>query len=206
MESTNVNKKFIELSTKGTETKDFALGDASQAEVPAKKVYRYRRWTLDNRINVVVRSEIDAFVNEGNETQFVKICALNECHSQSDWKQHYETTRGALISLELRNNLSKVCRWLCQAFLAECNTFKIGFVTKPNPKEAKHVVLTVEDMSTTNLSNTVSFRLKENWSILKTVADIVSKQDDGVYALVKQAYKQSIKIYQVPERDEQEEV
>jgi len=205
IESTNVNKKFVELSTKGTETKDFSSGNASQSEVPDRKAYRYRRWTLDNKINIVVRSEIDAFVKEGNETQFVKVCALNECQSQSDWKQHYETNRGALISSELRTNLSKVCRWLCQAFLAECNTFKIGFVTKPNPKEAKHTVLTVEDMTTVNLSNTVSFRIKDNWSIIKTVADLISKQEDGVFALVKQAYKQSIRIYQVPERDEQVE-
>lgn len=205
IESTNVNKKFIELSTKGTEVKSFTTENTESFEVPEKKVYRYRKWTLDNKINVVVRSEVDAYVKEGENSAFVKVCALNECQPQLDWKSNHELNRGALISAELRNNLCKICKWLCQASLADCNTFKIGFVTKPNPKEAKHSVLAVEDMAATTLANTVNFRLKDSWAIVKTLADIMSRQDDGVYSFVKQAYKQSIKIYQVPENEEDTE-
>lgn len=205
VESTNVNKKFIELSTKGTEVKCFNVEGAKPIEVPEKKVYRYRKWTLDNKIHVVVRSEVDAYIKEGESNNFVKVCALNECQPQMDWKQNHELNRGALISAELRNNLCKICKWLCQASLADQNTFKIGFVTKPNPKEPKHSVLVVEDMAATTLSNTVNFRLKDSWSIVKTLADIMSRQDDGTYSFVKQAYKQSIKIYGIPEEEEDTE-
>jgi translation initiation factor 3 subunit D len=206
IESTNVNKKFIELTTKGTEVKDFSAGKAADlAEVPERKVYRYRKWILDNKINVVVRSEADAYITEGDNTPFIKVCALNECMSQNDWKQNVELNRGALISSELRNNLCKICKWLCQAYLTECNTFKIGFVTKPNAKEPKYSILTVEDMSTTTLSNTQGFRMKDSWSIIKTVADVMSKYEDGVYSFVKLPYKQGIRIYQVPDKEENQE-
>jgi translation initiation factor 3 subunit D len=203
IESTNVNKKFIEISTKGTETKEFGNIENTSIEVPDKKLYRYRKWTLDGRLNVVVRSEIDAYAKDGDNTSYVKVCALNECQAQLDWKQNYELNRGALISTELRNNLCKICRWLCQAFLSEANLFKLGFVTKPNPKESKYYVLTVEDMTSQNLSNTINFRLKDTWSIVKTLADIIMKEPDGVYAFVKLPYKQSIRIYAVPEKEEQ---
>ena len=205
VESTNANRKFIEITTKGTETKEFAAENES-IEVPDKKVYRYREWTLDNRIKVVVRSEIDAYVKEGENTNFVKVCAFNEFQSQQGgWKANYELNRGAMISAEIRNNLSKVCRWLCQAFLADCNQFKLGFVTKVNPKENKHQILTVEDMSTTTLSNTINFRLKDTWSIVKTISDLLIKQEDGAYAFVKSPYKQSLRIYKVPEKEEKED-
>lgn len=204
IESTNINKKFVELSTKGTEVKSFTAEGAQPLEVPDKKVYRYRKWTLDNKIHVVVRSEVDAYVKEGENNNFVKVVALNECQPQLDWKQNHELNRGALISSELRNNLNKISRWLCQASLADQNTFKIGFVTKPNPKEPKHSVLAVEDMTANTLANTVNFRLKDSWAAVKTLADIMSRQDDGVYSFVKQAYKQSIKIYGIPEKEEED--
>jgi len=204
VESTNANRKFIEIVTKGTETRDFTQG-AEGVEVPDNKVYKYREWTLDNKVHVVVRSEIDAYVKEGENNNFVKVCALNEFQSQQEWKNNYELNRGAMISSEIRNNLSKVCRWLCQAFLVDCNQFKLGFVTKINPKENKHQILTVEDMSTTTLSNTINFRLKDTWSIVKTIADIIIKQEDGVYSFVKSPYKQSLRIYKVPEKEEREE-
>lgn len=205
IESTNVNKKFIELTTKNTEIKDFTAEKSVSIEVPEKKVYRYRKWTLDNKINIVVRSEVDAYAKEGENTPFVKICALNECNSQQDWKQNHELSKGALISLELRNNIAKVGKWLCQALLADCSTFKIGFITKPNPKESKHQVLMVEDMTAKTLASTINFRINDSWSIVKTLADIMSRQDDGVFSFVKAAYKQSIKIYQIPDKEEQME-
>jgi len=201
LESTHINKKFIELTTKGTEAKEFQTGPS--VEVPDKKVYRYRKWTLDGKLHVVVRSEADAYVKEGEATPYVKVCALNEHQSQQDWKQALELSRGALISSELRNNLNKICRWLCQAFLTETTQFKLGFVTKVNPKENRYHVLAVEDMTTTNLSNIINFRLKDTWSIVKTVADIIIKQEDGAYILNKGPYKQGLRIYKVPEKEEQ---
>jgi len=205
IESTNINRKFLELTTKGTPLKEFTANEAKLVEVPERKVYRYRKWNLDNKVSVVVRSEVDAFVKDGETDVFTKVCSLNEFNSQLDWTKNIELNRGALISTEIRNNLSKVCSWLCQASLSDCDQFRIGFVTKPNPKEAKYTVLTVEDMATKTLASTINFRIKDCWSIVKTLAEIMNKQEDGTYAFVKQSYKQSIRVYRMPDKDDQED-
>ena len=201
IEATNTTRKFIEVTTKAGETKDFTT--VKGAEAPERKAYRYRKWNLDNKVNIVVRSEVDAYIKEGEGTSFVKVAALNEYQPQQDWKQNYELNKGAVISSELRNNLNKICRWLCQALLADCSQVKLGFVTKQNVKDGKYYVLTVEDMTTNSLSNTINYRLKDSWNVVKTLVDIVAKQDDGTYAFVKQAYKPGIRVYRAPEQGEE---
>lgn len=202
IESTNINRKFFEITTKGSELKNIST-IKDKVEVPDRKAYKYRKFTLDNKVNIVVRSEIDAWVKEGENAAFVKVCALNEYQPQQDWKQNYELNKGAVISGELRNNLNKICRWLCQALLADCNQVKLGFVTKQNVKDGKHYVLTVEDMTTNTLSNTINYRLKDSWNIVKTLTDVLSKQDDGTYAFTKQAYKTGIRVYRAPDAAEE---
>ncbi len=205
IESTNVNRKFIDITTSGTEVKTFNEDNEYFKEAPDTKVYRYRRWTLEGKIHVVCRSEIDSYVKEGEADKFTKIAALNEYESTLDWKTNYETNRGALISSEVRNNSSKIARWLCQAQLADCENVKLGFVTKPSSKDTKHQVLTVEPMTTGGLSNMTGYKLKDNWSIIKTIVEILGKQDDGVFSFVKMPYKQSLRIYQVPSKEADEE-
>jgi len=202
IESTNTNRKFIEITTKPDQSKDFTT--IKGAEAPERKAYRYRKFNLDNKVNLVVRSEIDAYVKEGEGTSFVKVCALNEYQPQQDWKQNYELNKGAVISSELRNNLNKICRWLCQALLADCGSVRLGFVTKQNVKDGKHYVLTVEDMTTNSLSNTINYRLKDSWSVVKTLTDILAKQEDGTYAFIKQAYKPGIRVYRAPDEEAEE--
>jgi len=204
IEATNVNRKFIDITTTGTEEKEYNPDSEYYKEVPESKVYRYRKWTLENKIHVVVRSEIDAYVKEGETEKFTKIAALNEFDSTLDWKTNYETNRGALISAEFRNNSSKMARWLCQAQLADCENFKLGFVTKPSSKDSKFQVLTVEPMTTAGLSSMTGYRLRDNWSIIKTIVEILGKQDDGIFAFVKMPYKQTLRIYKVPSKEDLE--
>ena len=209
LESTNVNRKFIDITTKSTEEAGWNENSEYFKEVPEGKVYKYRRWTLENKIHIACRSEIDAYAKvpegEGEKKVFVKVCALNEYDPAADWSQNYETNRGALISSEFRNNGSKIGKWLCQAFLADCEQFKLGFVNKPNVKDSKYQVLTVEPMTSIGLSSQTGYKLKDNWSIIKTIVEIMSKQDDGTYNFVKLPYKQSIRIYKIPTGEEEVE-
>lgn len=206
LESTNVNKKFIEVTAKANESNSWGQDTEYFKDVPEGKVYRYRKFTLENKIHVNCRSEVDAFskVGDGDTARnvFVKVCALNEYDPVLDWGQNYETNRGALISSEFRNNGSKIGRWLCQAFLADCEQFKLGFVHKTNPKDTKYQVLTVEPMTSNGLSSQTGYTLKDNWSIIKTIVEIMSKQEDGSYSFVKLPYKQSIRIYRLPGGDD----
>eukprot|EP00331_Platyophrya_macrostoma_P022946 CAMPEP_0176441932 /NCGR_PEP_ID=MMETSP0127-20121128/21510_1 /TAXON_ID=938130 /ORGANISM="Platyophrya macrostoma, Strain WH" /LENGTH=466 /DNA_ID=CAMNT_0017826841 /DNA_START=178 /DNA_END=1578 /DNA_ORIENTATION=- len=202
VEATNVNKNFITTAATGPQ-KSFGE-DNPHFKSNEKKVFRYRRWELD-RIEVVVRSEVDAYLppkDENQDLKYVKLCALNEYELGTDWRGKLENNRGALISTECRNNSCKLSRWICQAFLADIDEVKIAFITRQNQKDAsKHSILNVESYSLNSLVSMINYKLKDNWAILKGLVEILGKQEDGEYALVKQAYKQSIKIYRIPQKE-----
>jgi len=102
IEATNVNKKFIDLSTTGTE--EIGYNEASEhfKDVIPGKAFRYRRWILENKIHIACRSEVDAYIpvkeGEGERKAFTKVCALYEYDAGGDWTSNYETNRGAMIS------------------------------------------------------------------------------------------------------------
>mgnify|MGYP000997304722 CR=1 FL=1 len=200
VEATNINKNFITFASSGPQ-RDYGKDHPLYKE-GEKRVFRYRRWEVD-RVEVVVRSEVDSYLppKEDAEPKFVKLCALNESEI-SDWKTKLEGSRGALIGTELRNNACKVSKWICQAALAEIDEIKLAFITRQNQKDtSKHSLLSIESYSLASLGSSINYRLKDNWAILKSLAEVLSKQEDGEYALVKQAYKQSIKVYRMPKKE-----
>jgi len=173
-------------------------------ELPEKKLYKYRKFTLDNKFQVIVRSEIDSFIKTENDTEkFLKVVALNEYDIGADWRVKLDTNRGALESTEFRNNSCKISKWLCQAVIADIDTVKLGFISRIGAKDtSKHSVLLVETIKTDLLSKTIGYKVKENWSIMKHLIETILKQEDGTYILVKLPYKQSIRIYRIPKEEE----
>lgn len=208
MEATNVNKNVINQTAVGAK-KIYGKEDPNFKSVPDKKLFRYRRWELDNKIEVVVRSEVDAYLppkGDSTEAKYVKLCALNEYDLANEWRSKLESNRGAVISTEIRNNSCKVARWMCQAMLADIDEVKMAFVSRQNQKDtSKHSVLSFESYSINGLISMINYRLKDNWTIIKSLIEVLSKQEDGDFALVKQPYKQSIRIYQIPRKAEEEE-
>jgi translation initiation factor 3 subunit D len=202
IDATNVNRKFIDIVTQKNQQATFDEKSPFFKDVPEDKVYRYRKWTLDNRIHVVCRSEIDSYVTQGEGENakkiYTKICALNEFESTLDWRTNFDSNNGAVISGEERNNACKISKWICQAILADCELVKLGFVSKTNTKDNKYQVLGVEATSVKNLSNDINYREKDNWNIIKAIVDLLGKQEDGTFAFVKLPYKQSIRIYRIP--------
>jgi translation initiation factor 3 subunit D len=207
IESTYINKNFTNQVSKGEE-KTWSSDKIELDELPDKKLYKYRKFTLDNKFNIIVRSEIDTYIKtevDGNEKlQYVKVFALNEYDYSTDWRVKLDTNRGALESTEFRNNSCKISKWLCQSMLADVDTVKLGFISRITPKDAsKHSVLLVETIRTDILSKTIGYKLKENWSIVKHLVETILKQEDGTYVLVKLPYKQSIRIYRIPTEGEE---
>jgi len=206
VEATNINKNFVNQTTKGEE-KTWASEKYDIEDLPERKLYKYRKWVLDGKFNVVTRSEIDSFTktvnSEGVEgTQYLKVCSLNECDLNNDWRAKLETNRGALTSTEFRNNSCKISKWICQAVLADVDTVKLGFVSRILSKDlTKHAVLLVETVKTATLIQAIGYKLKDNWSIMKHLIETIMKQEDGTYALVKLPYKQSIRIYRIPKEE-----
>lgn len=113
---------------------------AEEADPPASKAYKYRRFDLSveadpEPLNLVVRTELDAVVknNISGEDQFLVIKALNEFDSKAqgaggalDWRSKLASQRGAVVATEMKNNSCKLARWTVQAILAKADLMKLG--------------------------------------------------------------------------------
>lgn len=77
--------------------------------------------------------------------------ALNEYDigRKGNWRSSLETRRGATLNNEILNNGCKVARWACQAYLAGCDSIKMGLVSRSSSKSAeKHVIMGVTEYDT----------------------------------------------------------
>eukprot|EP01015_Nassula_variabilis_P035567 TRINITY_DN896_c0_g1_i2.p2 TRINITY_DN896_c0_g1~~TRINITY_DN896_c0_g1_i2.p2 ORF type:complete len:174 (+),score=46.13 TRINITY_DN896_c0_g1_i2:67-588(+) len=167
---------------------------------------RYRRWTLDG-LDFVVRTQVDSYVQtDMGQQKFLKVCALNESDLSSEWRKKYEFNKGALLSAEFRNNMNKVSRWLCEAYLAGVSDLKVGLISRSDAKDSKkHSLIGVESLSRKNIEQTIGFKMNEGWAYLKYLIEYLRGQEDGEYALVKPSYRQTIRIYKVNKDKEEEQ-
>ena len=82
----------------------------------------------------------------------MKVCALNEFDLTNEWRKKYEFNKGALLSSEMRNNMNKISRWLCEAYLAGINDIKVGLVSRTDAKDTKkHSIIGVETLTRKNI-------------------------------------------------------
>lgn len=124
-EATNINKNFQAQIQTGQEK---FFGEENKAIKSDRKVaYHYKRFTLDGKLEVVLRVEIDAYTKDANgKENYCVTRALNEFDFGTDWRKKLESNKGALVTSEIRNNSCKVNKWVCQAFLAEADSVKLG--------------------------------------------------------------------------------
>lgn len=199
LEATNLNKNFHAQVCSGPEKK---LGDDNKALKGDRKVgFIYKKFILEGKSEVVIRVEVDSYIKDSNgKENLCMVKALNEYDLSTDWRKKLETHRGALVTTEIRNNSCKVNKWVCQAYLAEAETIKLGYVSRINSKESgKHAILGVDSYTVKDLSQIISFKMKECWYIVKYLMDYFSKQNNGKYAIVKIPFKQQMRIFRIPE-------
>ncbi|KAF2480380.1 eukaryotic translation initiation factor 3 subunit D [Neohortaea acidophila] len=188
---------------------------AEEADPPASKAYKYRRFDLSveadpEPLHLVVRTELDAVVknNISGEDQFLVIKALNEFDSKAqgaggalDWRSKLASQRGAVVATEMKNNSCKLARWTVQAILAKADLMKLGFISRAGPKNnLDHVVLGVLGYKPREFAAQMNLNLNNGWAIVRTFVDIVMKENagDAKYVLVKDPNKPTIRLYQVP--------
>ncbi|KAE8659039.1 DNAse I-like superfamily protein isoform 2 [Hibiscus syriacus] len=85
----------------------------NEGDEVASVAYRYRRWKLDNDMQLDARCEIQSVVDVNNQMSFLTLNALNEFdpkYSGVDWRQKLETQRGAALATELKNNANKLAK------------------------------------------------------------------------------------------------
>ena len=201
LEATNANKNFISQVASGEEN---VLGEENKANKTDRKIgYVYKRFIMDCKFQVVVRVEVESYLKDKKNLCLVR--ALNEHDLANEWRSKLIGTKGAVFSTEMRNNSCKVFKWLCQAHLSDCDTVKLGFVSRASQKDSsKHVVLAVDTYGYKDLAGILNFRIKDCWIIIKYLIDYLNKQSNGKYALVKMPFKPQIRIFRIPDEKKEE--
>ncbi|KAI1341486.1 eukaryotic translation initiation factor 3 subunit D [Xylariaceae sp. FL0016] len=185
---------------------------AEETEPAASKAYKYRKFDLstsdEEPVYLVVRTEIDAVQKNAinGEDQFMTVKALNEFDNKAqgsggalDWRTKLVSQRGAVVATEMKNNSVKLARWTVQSILAKADVMKIGFVSRANPKtNDKHVILGVIGWKPKDFANQMNLSLSNGWGIVRTIADMCLKRDEGKFVLVKDPNKSILRLYEVP--------
>ncbi|XP_044731758.1 eukaryotic translation initiation factor 3 subunit D [Chrysoperla carnea] len=180
------------------------ISEEEEGEV-ASVAYRYRKWDLGGGIVLVARCEHDAVVQSPNgELQFLSIKALNEWDSKLangvEWRQKLDTQRGAVLANELRNNACKLAKWTVQALLAGSDQLKLGYVSRALVRDSsKHVILGTQQYKPHEFATQINLNMDNAWGILRCIIDIVMKQKDGKYLIMKDPNKPMIRLYDIPD-------
>lgn len=184
--------------------------EGGEVEV-ASVAYKYRKWDLGNDIKLVVRSEIDAVTTGANdEKRFLIIKALNEWDSKSsnglDWRMKLDSQPGAVLAAEIKNNGCKLAKWTVQALLAGVDQIKFGFVSRLNPRATdKHVILGMQQFNPDEFATQIALNIDNAWGVVRVIIDMLKKQKDGKYLIMKDPNKPIIRFYELPESTFSEE-
>ncbi|KAF2723125.1 translation initiation factor eIF-3, subunit D [Polychaeton citri CBS 116435] len=219
-EATHINNIFpLQVVTESENAKKEMSNEhpfynaAEETDPPASKAYKYRRFDLSleadaEPLHLIVRTELDAVVknNISGEDQYLVIKALNEFDNKAqgsggalDWRTKLASQRGAVVATEMKNNSCKLARWTTQAILAKADLMKLGFISRANPRSTTdHLVLGVLGYKPREFASQMNLNLNNGWAIVRTFIDMVMKESDGKYVLVKDPNKPTIRLYQVP--------
>ncbi|KAG1243604.1 hypothetical protein G6F68_015765 [Rhizopus microsporus] len=125
------------------------------------------------KIEMIVRTEVDAAVKTASGTNYVTVRALNEFDNTAQgsggalpWKKSLDSQRGAVVATEMRNNAAKLARWAVQAILAGAEQLKLGYVARANPKDnSRHVILGTQAYKPRDFAAQMNLSLTNGWGI-----------------------------------------
>lgn len=210
LEATFINHNFSQQVLKTGEPR-FKFDEQNpfiseeETDEVASVAYRYRKWDLDNGVVLIARCEHDAVMQGPNgELQFITIKALNEWDSKLsggvEWRQKLDTQRGAVLANELRNNACKLAKWTVQALLAGSDQIKFGYVARAHVRDStKHIILGTQQFKPNEFATQITLNMDNAWGILRCIVDIVMKEKDGKYLIMKDPNKPMIRLYDIPD-------
>lgn len=218
LEATYVNQNFgLQVVKQAEEGRmDFEhpnpfYNPEEETEPCSARGYRYRKFDIstsaEQPISLIVRAEVDSYVKTASgETQFLSVKALNEFDSKAqgagnavDWRSKLDGQRGSVVATEMKNNSCKLARWVSQAVLAGCDSIKLGFVSRVNPRDSsKHAVLGVFGYNPRDFAAQMNLSISNGWGIVRTIADMCLAQPDGKYVIVKDPNKPILRFYSCP--------
>ena len=206
-ENDGANRKYFNPNPFFDEAEDGASGSE-----PASVAYRYRKFTLGN-IKVIARCELHGWSSKGKDSPYFTAYALNEWDSRYaggiDWRRKIDQQRGAVLATELKNNSCKLAKWTAQSVLAGADLMRIGYVSRlARSNGYEHTILATQVFKPKDLSQQINLSQTNMWGIIKMLSELLLKQEDGKYVLMKDPNKPTVRLYSVPlhtfEEDEDE--
>lgn len=194
---------------------------------PASCGYRYRKFDLsiseDESIDLVVRTEVDTFIRGGpaatstistsdynrpdnTEATYITTKTLFEFDSRAagsggapDWRSKLDTQRGAVVATEMKNNSCKLARFAVQGILAGAEQMKMGYISRSSPKdENRHVILGTQWYKPKEFAIQMNVNLANGWGVVRTIVDLIMKQPEGKFVLLRDPNQPKIRLYRVP--------
>ncbi|XP_030374608.1 eukaryotic translation initiation factor 3 subunit D-2 [Scaptodrosophila lebanonensis] len=210
MEATFINHNFSQQVLRiGDAEQKYKFAEPNPFEEPGVELasvgYRYKQWNLGNDIVLIARCKHNGVIQCPNgELQFLSIKALNEWDSKAansvEWRQKLDTQRGAVLASELRNNACKLAKWTVEAVLAGSDQLKLGYVSRINPRDhLRHVILGTQQFKPQEFATQINLSLDNAWGVLRCLIDIIMKQADGKYLIMKDPNKPMIRLYDIPD-------
>ncbi|TDG44165.1 hypothetical protein AWZ03_009395 [Drosophila navojoa] len=210
LEATLINHNFSQQVLKlGDQEPKHKFEEPNPFEEPgvelASVAYRYKQWQLGDDVVLIARCKHNGVIKSpSGELQFVSIKALNEWDSKAansvEWRQKLDSQRGAVLASELRNNACKLAKWTVEAVLAGSDQLKLGYVSRVNRNDhLRHVILGLQQFKPQEFATQINLNMDNAWGVLRCLVDIVLKQPDGKYLIMKDPNKPMIRLYDIPE-------
>ena len=218
LEATFVNENFGFQAV--DERKAFKFGEPNPFQTPgdegqlASCGYRYRRFNLsteeEDPVELVVRAEVNAYVAGATAkqppSQFITVRTLNEFDSRAagsggapDWRLRLDTSRGAVVATEMKNNSCKLARFAVQSALAGADNMKLGYISRANPLDPyRHVILGTSWFKPRDLAMQMAYSMPNGWGIVRTIIDVVRQSPAGRFVLLKDPNRTVVRLYRVP--------
>lgn len=175
--------------------------------------YRYRKFALGD-LTLVARTEVHGYVHKRGEDHLMTCFALNEWDSKYcggvEWRQKIDQQKGAVLITELKNNSCKMAKWTAQSILSGVDMMKLGYVSRNTKTNAyEHSILATQPFKPKDLATQIALDLKNMWGIVKMICELLMRQEDGKFVLMKDPNKATLRLYSVPmstfESDEEED-
>lgn len=209
-EATSINQHFTQHAVDAGSDQGIKFPDANpflagldKGLEAAAGAFRYRRFVLDD-IKLVCRTHLDGCVLRNDKKLLLSLRALNEFDSKLsgsvDWRQKLDTQPGAVFAQEMKNNSAKLARWTAESMLSGAQEFRLGFVSRRNPKDnAKHEVLLAKRWEPQAFAQQMAVRNSNLWGVFKTIVNLCQQQQNGLYLILKDPNKPQLHLYKIPE-------
>lgn len=169
----------------------------------ASVAYRYRKWDLGDKINLIIRSEVDAAsIGSNDEKMYLNVKALNEWETKPnmDWRSKLDSQPGAVLAAEIKNNGCKLAKWTVCSILSGADQIKFGFVSRVNMRATdKHVILGMQQFKPHEFASQIALNMDNSWGVVRCIIDVMMKHEDGKYLIMKDPNKTIIRIYHIPD-------